>query len=245
MTCVKKLFPEHGIMWPFRKKCSLAGSGVFRGFTDWHSHILPGVDDGVRTMEEALEILSLYEEVGISEVWLTPHVMEDVPNTTGHLKERFEKLKAAYQGNVVLHLAAEYMLDNLFRERLEAKDLLPLGENADCLLVETSCYGPPMDFQDILAHIRSAGYHPVLAHPERYTYLDRDGYDRLKGMGVRFQLNLLSLTGFYGERARRRAQGMLERKWVDAWGTDIHDLQLFRDAIKVPAISFRTRRCLL
>lgn len=232
-------------MWPFNRKHSLADSGVFAGFTDWHSHILPGVDDGVQTMEEALDILALYERLGVKAVWLTPHIMEEMPNMTGHLKERFENLKAAYQGNVVLHLAAEYMLDNLFRKRLEANDLLPLGENADSLLVETSCYGSLMGLPDILERIRSTGYHPVLAHPERYTYMDNGDYARLKSKDVRFQVNLLSLTGFYGKKARKRAQDILERKWVDAWGMDIHDLQPFRNAIKVPAVSSWTRRCLL
>ncbi len=232
-------------MWPFRKKYSLADSGVFRGFTDWHSHILPGVDDGVRTMEEALEILSLYERLGVKEVWLTPHIMEEMPNATVRLRERFEELKAVYKGIIRIHLAAEYMLDNLFVQRLGANDLLPLGEKGDHLLVETSCNQPPFGLYELLERIKSKGYHPVLAHPERYTYLDGDGYDRLKDMGIRFQLNLLSLTGFYGKRARKRAQEILRKKRADAWGTDIHDLQPFRDALKAPVLSSRTKICIL
>lgn len=114
------------------------------GFTDYHSHILPGVDDGVQTMDESLEILRLYEEQGIKSVWLTPHIMEDIPNTTAHLRDRFAELQAAYTGGVQLHLAAENMLDNLFEERLGKNDLLPLGENGDHLLVETSYFSPPM-----------------------------------------------------------------------------------------------------
>lgn len=121
----------------------MAESGFFHGFTDWHSHILPGVDDGVQTMEEALEILAKYDELGVKEVWLTPHIMEDIPNTTQHLKERFAELRAAYKGNVILHLAAENMLDNLFEERLEKDDLLSIGEKGDHLLVETSYFNPP------------------------------------------------------------------------------------------------------
>ena len=94
-------------MWPFRKKQTLGESGFFRGFTDWHCHILPGVDDGVQTMEEALQILAEYERLGVKEVWLTPHIMEDIPNTTEKLRDRFTELRTAYQGSVMLHLASE------------------------------------------------------------------------------------------------------------------------------------------
>ncbi len=95
------------MVWPFKKRILLKDSGIFEGFTDWHSHILPGVDDGVRTMEEALEILRLYEGLGVKTVWLTPHIMEDTPNTTAHLRERFAELQAAYTGPITLHPAAE------------------------------------------------------------------------------------------------------------------------------------------
>ena len=125
-------------MWLFRKKQSLEESGFFRDFTDWHCHILPGVDDGVQSMDEALQILVEYERLGIKKVWLTPHIMEDMPNTTRHLRERFNELKAVYQGNVVLNLASENMLDNLFEERLNKNDLLPIGKEGKHLLVKTS-----------------------------------------------------------------------------------------------------------
>lgn len=177
-------------MWPFTKRTSLADSGIFRGFTDWHCHLLPGVDDGVQTMEETLRILSLYEELGVTEVWLTPHIMEDMPNTTASLKARFKALEAAYQGNIGLHLASENMLDNLFEERLEQNDLLPLGKGGKHLLVETSYFNPPMGLNNILLRIKSKGYVPVLAHPERYVYMDENNYRALKDMNVLFQLNL-------------------------------------------------------
>ena len=127
--------------------------------TDHHSHVLPGVDDGVRTLDESLKILERLAAEGVEALWLTPHVMEDVPNRTEDLRKRFAELQAAYDGPVRLHLAAEYMLDSLFTERLDGRDLLPIGERGDHLLVETSCFTPPMDMDGLLDRIRSSGYH--------------------------------------------------------------------------------------
>ena len=111
------------------------------GMTDWHCHILPGVDDGFKRLEDSLAALGRYELLGLSEVWLTPHVMEDVPNETEALRSRFSELCDAYGGPVRLHLAAEYMMDNLFEGRLEARDLLPLGTGGRHLLEARSLPG--------------------------------------------------------------------------------------------------------
>ena len=192
-------------MWPFRKKQTLEESGFFRGFTDWHCHILPGVDDGVQTMDEALQILAEYERLGVKEVWLTPHIMEDMPNTTRHLRERFAELQAVYQGKVALNLASENMLDNLFEERLNKNDLLPIGKDGRHLLVETSYFNPPMGLQNILLRIKAKGYFPILAHPERYVYMGKDEYLQIQTMDVKFQLNLSSLKRMYGKDVQKKA----------------------------------------
>lgn len=218
-------------MFFFRKHTSLKDSGIFRGFTDWHCHLLPGVDDGVQTMEESLQILSLYEQLGISEVWLTPHIMEDMPNCTEDLKKRFAELKAAYQGNITLHLAAENMLDNLFEERLAKNDLLPLGNDGKHLLVETSYFNPPMGLKNILLRIKAKGYYPVLAHPERYVYMDGDDYRQLKGMNVLFQLNLPSIVGMYGPDVKKKAEGLLKSGLYDLAGSDTHRLSVWQTTI--------------
>lgn len=197
-----------------------------QGMTDWHCHILPGIDDGVQTMDEAIDILRQYEDAGIREVWLTPHIMEDIPNTTDALRHRFDELRQAYDGNVVLHLAAENMIDPLFMQRLESKDLLPIGPRGDMLLVETSYYNAPMRLNDTLARIKATGYHPLLAHPERYNYInDMDTYRRMHDMGVRFQLNLLSLTGHYGPGPRDKARRLLREGLVSYIGTDLHRVE--------------------
>ena len=197
-------------------------SEIWAGATDCHSHILPGVDDGVADMETSLKILAAYEKLQIREVWCTPHVMEDVPNKTEDLKARFAELKAAYQGPVRLNLAAEYMMDGLFLDRLEQDDLLTHGHEGNALLVETSYYTPPMDLHGILETVKGKGYYPILAHPERYLYMKMSDYEPLKKMGVRFQLNLASLAGAYGKDALKKAQKLLKDEAYNFIGSDIH-----------------------
>lgn len=226
-------------MWPLKKRISLKESGIFEDFTDCHSHILPGVDDGVQTMEEALEILRLYEELGIKSVWLTPHIMEDMPNTTTHLRERYAELQAAYSGPIKLHLASENMLDNLFEERLEKNDLLPLGESGNHLLVETSYFSPPMGLNNILLRIKTKGYYPILAHPERYVYMGESDYRQLKNMGVKFQLNIFALIGSYGLAVKKKAEWLLKNNLYNLAGSDTHCLTILKEAIykqKLPQI---------
>ncbi|MDE6018229.1 MAG: capsular biosynthesis protein [Muribaculaceae bacterium] len=204
---------------------SLLDSGLLTGMTDWHSHVLPGVDDGIKTLDESLEVLRHFDSIGVDTLWLTPHIMEDYPNTTAHLKERFEELKEAWTGKVKLRLASENMLDYLFEERLAAGDLLPIGENKDHLLVETSYFSAPMGFEDIINQIKSAGYYPLLAHPERYTYMDEKKYEQLRKMEVKMQLNYVSLVGGYGEAAMKKSIWLLKNGFIDVIGSDIHRLK--------------------
>lgn len=210
--------------WLFKKRRTLAEAGFLRDFTDWHSHILPGVDDGVRTLDESLEILRRYEELGVRSVWLTPHIMEDIPNETALLRERFAELRKSYSGGIELHLAAENMLDALFEERLERNDLLPIGERGDHLLVETSYFNPPMDLHGMLERIKAKGYYPILAHPERYVYMSDRDYRNLKSAGIKFQLNLPSLAGLYGPTVKAKAEKLLKNNTYNIAGNDVHSL---------------------
>lgn len=208
----------------FKSTKSLKESGIFNEYTDWHSHILPGVDDGVKTMEESIEVLKAYETLGFERVWLTPHIMEDYPNTTNGLRQRFEELKNNWRGSLDIRLASENMLDSLFEERLVSNDFLPIGEDGNHLLVETSYYTPPMGMDEMLDRVKEIGYFPVLAHPERYRYMDEREYLRLKGKGVLFQMNFVSLVGGYGETARKKAEWLLSKGMIDLTGSDVHRL---------------------
>ena len=356
-------------MWFWNKKHTITASGILVGATDHHSHILPGVDDGVETMDEALRILDSYEALGIKELWLTPHIMEDIPNTPKKLTARFNELKAAYTGNITLHLAAEYMIDNnlhkliqkidspslprgavqskpfqetppLFRgevvedrrgekspkehplgtteeskttsnklchaleglvqpeafqetpprlrgevvedqrgekspkeyplgttegsnttstkllhslegrwhelsevtegnqtnncpsyirgasdavaEGVETNSLLPIGSAGKHILVETSYFTPPMRLHETLRKIKSLGYHPILAHPERYMYMEKEEYFELHEEGIKFQLNLASLAGGYGKAVKKKAEWLLKKELYSIAGSDLH-----------------------
>lgn len=204
----------------FSTSASISESGLLNGFTDWHCHALPGVDDGLKTVEDTFSVLGSYEQAGVREVWFTPHIMEDIPNRTATLKQIFTDLKLRYRGTVNLHLASEYMLDSLFEERLEEDDLLPLEGRR--LLVETSYFNPPLNFRETLEKIRRKGWYPVLAHPERYVYMSRKDYRDIKDSGVLFQLNIPSLYGSYGPEPEERALDLLKDGMYDLSGTDLH-----------------------
>lgn len=215
-----------GLLRLFSSRFSLQDSGFLNGSTDRHSHVLYGVDDGVKTAEESLAVLTFMESVGVRELWCTPHIMEDVPNTTESLQSRFEELCSIYEGPVRLRLAAEYMMDTLFEERLRSRDLLTMED--DLLLMETSTLAPPYDFKGIFAEVMSSGYRPLFAHPERCRFLEVGDMEELAAMGVKFQMNIASLTGYYGPSAKEKSKELLKKGLYHAYGSDCHRLSTIK-----------------
>lgn len=215
------------MIFPFSKFFSRKSltDDLSAGMIDGHCHILPGVDDGVKTIEESLNILGEYEALGFSEIWLTPHVMEDIPNTAAKLTLVYDELVRSYKGGIKLHLAAENMMDTMLNENIADRNLLAIGDEADKLLVETSYYDRPANFYDTLEEIMSLGLTPVLAHPERYNYMAEKDYTSLKQLGVLFQLNLFSLGGYYGQTAKKKAESLLGKRMYDFTGTDLHSIR--------------------
>jgi tyrosine-protein phosphatase YwqE len=224
-----------GLFGLFNPKRSLIESSVLKGSTDRHSHILYGVDDGIKTPEDSLAALAFEESLGVREVWCTPHIMEDVPNTTEALKSRFEELCGIYNGPIKLHLAAEYMIDTLWEERLEAGDLLLMED--DMLLMETSTITPPFDLKGSLSTAMSAGYRPLFAHPERCRFLEVKDCEELVKMGVRLQLNIASLTGYYGQTAKVKAEALLKKDMYFAYGSDCHRVRTINEQYSRPELS--------
>ncbi|MFD2574172.1 tyrosine-protein phosphatase [Spirosoma soli] len=209
---------------------------------DMHSHLLPGVDDGVSNLEQTVACLKQLASWGIRKVITTPHVSGDwYPNESTQLKASQAMLQALANENgldLQVEVAAEYLLDEFFPELLNTDALLTFGP-ARYVLVELGWAAAPLYLDDLLFRLRAKGYTPILAHPERYTYYhdNPSALAHLHENGYLFQLNWGSLTGRYGERVQAQARFLLKKGWVDFLGSDLHrptDLKALATLFKMP-----------
>ncbi|MCB9233655.1 MAG: capsular biosynthesis protein [Bacteroidia bacterium] len=198
--------------------------------TDIHSHLIPGIDDGAKTMEDSLNMVRVLGEIGYKKLITTPHIMSDFyKNTPEIIRSGLEKLKQACQEaglEMEFDCAAEYYLDEGFEERLSRKEeFLTFGGSEKYLLFETSYTDRPMSLESRIFEMNTLGYKPVMAHPERYNFhwgKKLDTFEKLKDAGVLFQVNISSFSGHYTERAQRSALMLLDAGFIDFLGTDMH-----------------------
>ena len=207
-----------------------------REFVDIHSHLVPGIDDGAKDLENSLELIGKMAEHGVRNIITTPHILGSVyPNDAGIIKSKGQSLKDKVKEvypEVDLRFAAEYMMDGHFLELLENEPLMTLKDRY--VLVEMSYLNPPANLYDILYEVQMKDYEPVLAHPERYGFYHQDfnKYKKLKDRGIHFQMNLLSLTRQYGKSVQKTATKLLNEGMIDFVGTDTHHvghLRLWRE----------------
>ena len=193
---------------------------------DLHSHLIPGIDDGVKTLEESIEIISKLKELGFNKIITTPHIMSHrFPNTKEIILNGLEIVRRELKNqniDIELEAAAEYYFDENFFNLIEKNDLLTFGDNY--ILFELSYINKPFGLEQTIFKLLSKGYKPILAHPERYSFFSSDfsKYDKLKNTGVRFQLNLNSTVGFYGKKPKKAAKYLVDNGLVDFVGSDIH-----------------------
>jgi len=194
---------------------------------DMHSHFIPGIDDGSPDMETSLKLIRGMIDLGYRKIITTPHVLSDFyPNTPATIGAGYQDVLAELKRQniaVEFKAAAEYLMDDHFSRLLEENEpLLTLKDKM--VLVELSFAVPAINLKDILFEMQIKGYQPVLAHPERYLYFgaNKGWYDQLKEAGCLFQLNLLSIKGYYGKSSQELAQYLIKKKYIDLLGTDMH-----------------------
>ena len=216
--------------------------------TDMHSHLVPGIDDGAPDIESSVQLIKGMAELGYKKLITTPHIMWDIyKNTTEDIAQRFEKLKqriAAENMDIKIEVAAEYFLDGYVKDLLvQKKPLLTIKDNM--VLVEFSMASEPIDLKEILFEMQMQGYQPVIAHPERYSYHEKnlDFFDIMRSSGYLFQLNILSLAGLYGKSAKNLAHQFIKQNYYDLAGTDLHN-PLHLRALNDPSINFEMQKLL-
>ncbi|MGV9003271.1 tyrosine-protein phosphatase [Flavobacterium sp.] len=210
---------------------------------DIHSHLLPGIDDGAKTIEDTTFLISELKEIGFSVFITTPHVLNGIwDNTSAIIQENYNNHEQVINHNAknTIRVAAEYMMDNSFLQLINSEPLLCLKDNY--VLVEMSYSSPPLQLYDIIFELQLAGYKPVLAHPERYNFFHNDfeSYNKLKKYGCSFQLNILSTVGYYGENVTLIAEKLLNREYIDYVGTDVHHerhIRAFQEKVIIKSTS--------
>jgi len=196
---------------------------------DMHSHLLPGIDDGSKDLDNTIELILKLKELGYKKLITTPHIMADsYPNNREIILEKLYIVENELKKrdiDIKISAAAEHYLDEAFLENLEKKEVLPIANRY--LLFETSYISKPLNLEDIIYEIKINGYEPIFAHPERYRYIkDLElEYSRLKELGVYFQVNINSLGGYYGKDAQKKSHFLLNNGYIDFLGSDTHNIK--------------------
>lgn len=213
--------------WFKREKIKQLGLNVLQ--LDMHSHLLPGIDDGSRTMDESIAMINKMAEMGYTHIITTPHIMHEVyPNTKEIIEGKLAEVRIEIDRlgiPVKFNAAAEYYLDYNLMESISTKQLLTLGDGY--VLVEFGFISPPTGTEELIFEMQSKGYKPILAHVERYAYFWNaiNEIERLRERGVLLQMNILSLTGHYGLDVKKQAEKLVDKGWIDFVATDCHRMQ--------------------
>ncbi|HEY3404938.1 MAG TPA: CpsB/CapC family capsule biosynthesis tyrosine phosphatase [Ohtaekwangia sp.] len=197
---------------------------------DVHSHLLPGLDDGVQDIGLSMELIRYFQSLGYRKLITSPHVMSDTyRNTTADILGKLEEVRQHIrQQNIAMEIdaVAEYYLDEALIKTIESKEqLLTFGKNY--LLFETNFIVEPLNLKEFIFLAITSGYTPVMAHPERYLYI-QDNIEKAEDLlnrGVLFQVNASSITGHYSRRAQVIAQKLIDKGWIHLLGSDCHSLQ--------------------
>lgn len=208
---------------------------------DMHSHVLPGIDDGAQTPAESIFLIRKMMELGIKKIIATPHIMVDFyRNNRESITNALDILKAELKKeniDIDISAAAEHYFDETFEKRIDDDQLMIMGDNH--VLFEFSFINLPPNYIQVVQKLKDKGYRPILAHPERYTYMTIEQYKNLHDWGCDFQLNTISLTGYYGKDVKAMAEQLIDNQLIDYISSDMHHPRhaaAFRDALRTTYI---------
>ena len=196
---------------------------------DFHSHILPGIDDGAKDINESLMLAKALKDWGFDRVTCTPHITSKYPNTPQDIIPKFEHLKEELDKSGIgldIRLSAEYRLvPETWPKVLENNWLMPIEDRFILMELpishreEMGLINPVEEFRKIA----SMGLTPILPHPERYFYLTEQELSDILDAGGEIQCNYGSYAGLYGEEVRQRAVALQDKGMVSFYGTDLHN----------------------
>lgn len=208
---------------------------------DMHSHVLPGIDDGAATPADSIVLIKKMMALGIKKIIATPHIMIDFyRNNRETITNALEILKAELKKeNIAIDIeaAAEHYFDETFEPRIDKHQLMTMGDNY--VLFEFSFINPPPNYIQVVQKMKNLGYRPILAHPERYPYMNLEMYKNLHDWGCDFQLNTISLTGYYGKDVKTAAEMLIDNQLIDFISSDMHHPRhaaAFKDALRTTYI---------
>jgi protein-tyrosine phosphatase len=208
---------------------------------DMHSHVLPGIDDGAQNPQESIVLIKRMMALGIKKIIATPHIMADYyRNTPETINAALALLKAELVKeniDIEVQAAAEHYFDETFEARVNEKKLMPMGDNY--VLFEFSFINQPPNAIPVIQKLKDLGYKPILAHPERYPYMDIDQFRTLHAWGLNFQLNTISLTGYYGRESKKIAEELIDNQMIDFISSDMHHprhAEALKGALRMPYV---------
>lgn len=193
---------------------------------DMHSHLIPGIDDGSKSMEDSLKMIREFKDLGYKKLITTPHIMSDFyQNSPETILPPTEEIKKQLQGEIAFSAASEYYADAEFLNKIQSEKLLCIADNY--LLFEFSFLEEPNNVEDIIFQIQLKNYKPILAHPERYPYFTQrykglSKFEDIRSRGVDLQLNMLSLIGHYGPEVKKTAEQLVDANMIDWISSDCH-----------------------
>mgnify|MGYP000459528470 CR=1 FL=1 len=222
---------------------------LLEGFVDMHNHLLPGIDDGAKNVDESVHLIQGFSEFGVKNFIATPHIMHNYYDNNPETIQKAlsllqQELKRNELSDISITAAAEHMIDSNFETILSQNTVMPMQK--DHLLIEMSYLQRPINFDESIIAIAHHRFFPILAHPERYNFLHgrKKKYGKLKQRGILFQLNMLSLSEFYNKEVQKVAFKLLEEGMIDFIGSDVHNLDQLNSLKKI-TLNKKTKAMLL